>query len=483
MTTSQAGYPTATMGQFRSRAYIAIEDIRLQGALEGATGKFASGRVSVLAELPEADALRDHFKSLRSATLARLAEHLEEFERQAQANGSTVHWARDGAEASQIVVEIAQAQGATLATKTKSMATEEIGLNRALSAAGIEPVETDLGEWILQLAEERPYHIIGPASHKTRGQVAVLFSQETGQALPPDEIPRLTATARRLLREKFLASGVGISGANIGVAESGSIVLVTNEGNAEMITSLPKVHVVVMGIEKIAPTWDDAAPWLALLARSATGQALSIYTTFITGPARPDDVDGPEEVHIVLVDNQRSTLVGTAYEEVLQCIRCGACLNVCPVYREAGGHAYGSPYSGPIGAVISPLLFGRQEYSALPQASSLCGACLDVCPARIDLPRLLLELRADQARTHQAPLALRLIEGAAASILGHQRLWRWSTTAARLFQRPLVRDGQLNRPARLNPLGQRRPPALAKKSFRAMWNDGEVDDQPPAPNP
>jgi L-lactate dehydrogenase complex protein LldF len=482
------------MGQFRSRALIAIEDIRLQGALEGATGKFSAGRVAALAELPDADALRDHFKAIRSATLANLAEHLEAFERQALSNGAQVHWARDGDEASQIVVDVARRHGATLATKTKSMATEEIDLNRALSVAGIEPVETDLGEWILQLAQEAPFHIIGPAIHKTRGQVAELFSEETGQTLPPDDIPRLTAEARRLLRERFMAAGVGISGANIGVAETGSIVLVTNEGNAEMVTSLPPVHVVVMGIEKIAPNWDDAAAWLALLARSATGQALSIYTTFITGPARPEDPDGPREVHIVLVDNQRSKTVGTKYEEVLQCIRCGACLNVCPVYREAGGHAYGSPYSGPIGAVVSPLLFGREAYGALPQASSLCGACLDVCPVRIDLPRLLLELRADQAETHQAPLSLRLIEGAAASILNHERLLRWSTRAARLVQRPFADQGQLNLPSRLNPLGQRRPPALAKKPFRDLWQDGELDDdtdprsptpdpQSPVPNP
>ena len=478
-----SGHPTASMGQFRSRALIAIEDIRLQGALEGATGKFSAGRIAALAELPDADALRDHFKAIRSATLANLAEHLETFERQALANGTQVHWARDGAEACQIVVDIARRHGATLATKTKSMATEEIGLNQALSAAGITPVETDLGEWILQLAQEAPFHIIGPAIHKTRGQVAELFSAQTGQALPPDDIPRLTAEARRLLREKFQAAEVGITGANIGVAETGSIVLVTNEGNAEMVTSLPPVHVVVMGIEKIAPTWDDAAAWLALLGRSATGQALSIYTTFITGAARPEDPDGPEEVHIVLVDNQRSKAVSTTYEEVLQCIRCGACLNVCPVYREAGGHAYGSPYSGPIGAVVSPLLFGREQYEALPQASSLCGACLDVCPVRIDLPRMLLELRAEQAEMHQAPLSLRLVEGAAASILGHERLMHWATRAARLFQRPFADQGQLNLPGRLNPLDQRRPPALAPKPFRDLWKDGELDDEPRASKP
>jgi L-lactate dehydrogenase complex protein LldF len=467
---------TATMPQFRSRAVIAIKDIRLQGALDGATSHFREAHDRALAELPDADELRDHFKAIRSATMARLAEHLETFEHNAIKAGACVHWARDGAEASQIVTNIAQGHKATLATKTKSMATEEIRLNQTLKAAGIQPVETDLGEWIIQLAEEPPFHIIAPAIHKTRGQVAELFSELTGENIPPDSIPRLTAEARRLLREQFLASGIGITGANIGVAESGSIVLVTNEGNAEMVTGLPPVHVVVMGIEKIAPTWDDAASWLALLARSATGQPLSIYTTAITGPARPEDADGPQEVHIVLVDNRRSVYIGTKYEEVLQCIRCGSCLNICPVYRKVGGHAYGSPYSGPIGAVITPLLFGLEAYEALPQASSLCVACLEVCPVRIDLPRMLLELRADEVKEKISPRSLSLAEGAAAYVLGHERLLRWSTAILRLLQRPIARQGKLNLPGRLNPLGQRQPPALAKKSFRDLWKEGEIGD-------
>jgi L-lactate dehydrogenase complex protein LldF len=459
---------TATFEQFRRRAWIAIEDVGLQSALGGATARFSAHRLAALAELPDSDGLRDHFKAARAATMANLAAHLETFERQATAAGAHVHWAADGAEACRIVTAIAQDHGVRLVTKSKSMVTEEIHLNRALAAAGIEPVETDLGEWIIQLAGEPPSHIIGPAIHKTRQQVADLFSREVGETLPAD-IPLLTETARRLLRQKFLAAGMGITGGNIAVAESGSIVLVTNEGNAEMVTSLPPVHVVVIGIEKVAPTWADAAAWLALLARSATGQPLSIYTTIVTGPARNEDVDGPGEVHIVLLDNGRSRLAGTRYEEALQCIRCGACLNVCPVYRKAGGHAYGSPYSGPIGAVITPLLFGLENYPALPHASSLCGACLDVCPVRIDLPRMLVELRHDVVTQRLLPWHERFLEQAAAYVLGHRRLMGLVTRLLRWLQRPFVQHGRLHLPRRWHPTGERQLPLLAPKSFRQMW--------------
>jgi L-lactate dehydrogenase complex protein LldF len=299
-----------TTRDFRRDAAATIADSHLQVALETATGHFRDGRVAALAELPDAEALRDHLKAVRAATIARLADHLETFERHAVAAGAQVHWARDGAEAAQIVTELARARGVTLATKSKSMATEEIHLNAALAAAGVTPVETDLGEWIIQLAEEPPYHIIAPAIHKTRDQVAALFERETQGPLANDDIPTLTAIARRELRQRFLDAGMGISGGNIAVAETGSIVLVTNEGNGRMVTSLPPVHVAVIGIEKVAPTWDDAAAWLALLARSATGQPLSIYTTVVTGPARAGDLDGPEEVHVILLDNGRSRLLG-----------------------------------------------------------------------------------------------------------------------------------------------------------------------------
>lgn len=467
---------TTTFSQFRHSATIAIEDIRLQGALDGATNIFANARLRALAELPGAGKLRDHLKAVRSATLAQLAQHLETFERQATAAGAQVHWARDATQAGDIITNIARSRGVTLATKSKSMATEEIHLNQALAIAGVEPVETDLGEWIIQLAGEPPSHIIAPAIHKTRQQVAELFSQQSGQALSADDIPLLTAEARRILRQMFLSAGMGISGANIGVAETGSVVLVTNEGNGRLVTSAPPVHVAVMGIEKVTPTWDDAAAWLALLARSATGQPLSIYTSIVTGPARPGDADGPEEVHIILLDNGRSQLVKTTYEEALQCIRCGACLNVCPVYREAGGHAYGSPYSGPIGAVVTPLLFGLEEYEALPHASSLCGACLEACPVRIDLPRMLLELRADEVEEKILPWTERKLEELAAFVLARERLMRFVIGALRLLQLPFARNGRLRLPRRFNPAGERQLPALSQKSFRQLWKDGEIRD-------
>jgi L-lactate dehydrogenase complex protein LldF len=458
---------------FRHAATKALNNPKLQSAVDGATLRFSTHRQAALAELPDADAMRDQLKAIRAATIARLANHLETFERNAIAAGAQVHWAQDGAEATQIVLDIAQKHGVTLAVKSKSMATEEIHLNHALSDAGITPVETDLGEWIIQLAGEPPSHIIGPALHKTRDQVAELLSREIGRPLDPDDIPAMTAEARIALREKFLAAGLGISGANLGVAETGSIVLVTNEGNGRLTTSAPPVHIAVMGIEKIAPTWDDAAVWLSLLGRSATGQPLSIYTSTITGPARPDDPDGPREMHIILLDNGRSRQIGTPYEEVLQCIRCGACLNVCPVYQEVGGHTYGSPYSGPIGAVIMPLLYGLHEHEALPQASSLCGACLDVCPVRINLPRMLLQLRTEEVQQRIMPWYERWGEEIIGVVLSHTRLYRTLTGIARVFQRPLVRRGSLRLPRRLNPAGERDLPALAPRSFRALWKDIE----------
>ena len=464
----------ATVPDFRARADHTLEDPTLQIALESATGRFATARELALAELPASDELRDHLKQVRATTLARLADHLERFEESATAAGARMHWARDGAEAARIVAAIARENGVQLVTKSKSMATEEIRLNDALEAGGVEAVETDLGEWIIQLAEEAPYHIIAPAIHKTRSQVAALLEAEEGVPLPSDDIPVLTAQARRRLRRRFLEAGMGVTGANIGVAETGSIVLVTNEGNARMVTSLPPVHVAVMGIEKIAPTWHDAAAWLALLARSATGQPLSIYTTIISGPRQQAEVDGPREVHIVLLDNGRSQLLGTKYEEVLQCVRCGACLNACPVYREAGGHAYGSPYSGPIGAVISPLLFGLEEYSALPHASTLCGACKDVCPVRIDLPRMLLALRADEVEAGTVSTLEQVGERAAAFILNHERLLRLARSALSQGQRPLARNGKLKLPPALNPAGRRALPALAPRSFRQLWEDGDL---------
>ncbi len=458
-----------SVANFRHSAFIAIEDVRLQSAIEGATGKFRLSREAALAKMPLAEARRDQLKAIRAETLANLDVYLRQFEQQATAAGAHVHWAETAEQARDIILRLAQQHGVSLVTKSKSMVTEEIHLNTALEEAGIQPVETDLGEWIIQLAGEPPSHIIGPAIHKTRQQVAALFSEQVGRELPADDIPQLTAEARRLLRQKFLQAGMGISGGNMLIAETGTLVLVENEGNARLTTSAPAVHVALVGIEKMARTWADAAVWLSLLARSATGQPMSIYTSFITGPARAADPDGPQEVHFVLLDNGRRQLLGTPYEEALQCIRCGACLNACPVYREAGGHAYGSPYSGPIGAVISPLLFGRDEYEALPHASSLCGACKDVCPVRIDLPRMLIQLRVDGVRAGRLPWAERTAERMVARLLRRPRLWAVATRLGRIGQRPFVQNGRL-RPPRVD-FGRDLPP-LAAKSFSQLWHEG-----------
>lgn len=456
-----------TTEEFQRAAFVALQDVKLQGALEGATYRFTQARHKAFAALPDADLLRDHFKQIRAATLSRLADYLEQFEQQATAAGAQLHWAEDGAAACRIVLEIAQRHGAELAVKSKSMATEEIELNRALQRAGIVPVETDLGEWLIQLAHQPPSHIIAPAIHLTRQQAATLLSREAGHDLDADDIPALTAAARQLLREKFLSAGIGISGGNLAIAETGSLITVTNEGNGRLVSSAPPVHVAIIGIEKIAPDWQAAAVWLSLLARSATGQAMSIYTNIITGPARSDDPDGPQEVHIILLDNGRSQLIGTEYEEILQCIRCGACLNVCPVYREAGGHAYHSPYSGPIGAVISPLLFGLESYSGLPQASSLCGACRDICPVRIDIPRMLLALRADMVEQKIVPFMERLLEEGVATLLLNEQVMEMSAGILRLLQKPFLNNTQLTHGRQL--------PQLARQSFRQWWKEnGEV---------
>jgi L-lactate dehydrogenase complex protein LldF len=455
---------SATLKQFRRRASQLIADERLQDAIENATDRFVLARQEALSSVPDIERMRDHFKDIRAATIANLAVHLKTFEKNAIRAGAHVHWASTGGEAVQIVLDLAKTHQVQLVAKSKSMATEEIHLNTALENHGITPVETDLGEWIIQLAHEPPSHIIAPAVHKTKEQVAELFKEQSGVEISAD-ISALTTEARRVLREEFLAAEMGISGGNIGVAETGSIVIVTNEGNGRMVTSLPPVHVVVMGIEKIAPTWNEAAVWLSLLARSATGQPLSIYTNVITGPARADDLDGPNEVHIILLDNNRSQIVGTKYEEILQCIRCGACLNICPVYREVGGHAYGSPYSGPIGAVITPLLFGLREYGGLPQASSLCGACLDVCPARIDLPRMLLALREDEVNQRILPLKDRLAE----------RWVAWVLNQPKLFDGLLKLASKLHFTKLVQSFIKVKVPDLAESSFRALWREGEVE--------
>jgi len=385
----------ATSRAFRENAARALADQRLQQALGRARGGFVDKRAAAVAALPEFDALRERAQAIKDHTLAHLDWYLERFEERVTASGGQVHWARDTTELQETVLEICRTAGARRVTKGKSMVGEEAALNEALEGAGLEVTETDLGEYIIQLAKEPPSHIIAPAVHKTREQVDELFHRfhRDLDPRPLTEVAELVNEARRVLRDRFLAADVGITGANFLVAETGSALVVTNEGNGDLTATLPRVHIVTASIEKVVPNLDDAATLLRLLARSATGQEFTSYTTLFTGPRRPEDPDGPEAFHVVLLDNGRSGMLGGPFREMLRCIRCGACMNHCPVYGAVGGHAYGWVYPGPMGSVLSPMLAGLEQTYHLPEASTLCGRCAEVCPVRIPLPSLLRRLR------------------------------------------------------------------------------------------
>ena len=362
--------------------------------------------------------------------------HIARFTEAFEARGGRVYLAKTAEDASRYVAEVCRRRGAKIAAKSKSMATEEIELNNALEAVGVRPVETDLGEYILQLAGEHPVHIVAPAIEKTAGQAAELLSRAGGEDVPA-ELEALTAAARKQLREVFLQADVGVTGVNFGISSTGSICLVTNEGNGRLVSSIPNAHVAIMGMERLVPTTADLAVLLKLLARSGTGQALTVYTTLLTGPRREGEEDGPEEMHVVILDNGRSNLLRGRYREMLACIRCGACLNVCPVYRKTGGAAYGPVYSGPMGAVLVPLLVGLEQAPSLPHASSLCGACTEACPVKIPLHELLLDLRRDLVQEGVASrferLAFTLWSYAWSSTWGYRvstRLARWGQPLA-----------------------------------------------------
>lgn len=442
----------------------------MRGALGTATARFAANRLAALATLPDADAVRDRARLIRRHTLARLDDYLVELGANVEKAGGVVHWAPDAAAAQRIVAAIAQANQVRTIVKAKSMVTEEIHLNAALEAVGLEVIETDLGEYIAQLAQEAPSHLIAPVLHKTRQEIGRLFQQKLNVDYVDDPTV-LAGIARRVLRQIFLEADMGISGVNFAVASTGTLALVTNEGNGRMVTSLPRIHVAVMGIERVVPTPDDLALLLQLLARSATGQKLSVYTSLITGPRREADADGPEQLDLVLVDNGRTGILQSDLAEILTCIRCGACLNICPVYRSIGGHAYGSTYPGPVGSVLSPLLSGLGEFGELAHASSLCGACREVCPVRIDLPGLLLSLRHDTVQAGQAPAWLRL--GLKAYALGatHPRLYWLGGKLAAVGARLLAREGWIRRlPGPLAAWsGQRDFPAFAARTFQETW--------------
>ena len=386
---------------FRKRIRQSIGDENLQLALDANSMRRKTGRLEAFANLTDVPERRMRAHAIKADVISHLDDYLSRFVEKVTANGIIVHRAADAGEAIRIFFQIAKIRNARLVAKSKSMVSEEINFNHALEAAGMRVVETDLGEYIVQLRGERPSHILTPAVHLRRGQVGQLFHDKLGTPYTED-IPEMVATARRVLREVFLTSDIGVSGVNFGVVETGTLCLVTNEGNGRMVTSLPPVHVALMGIERLVPRLDDLALFLSLLPRSATGQKLSVYTSLIHAPKRPKDADGPGERHLILVDNGRSALRASPLAEALYCIRCGACLNACPVFREIGGHAYlgrdGSiaPYPGPIGSVVSPGLLGCENFGQLAQASTLCGACKEACPVDINLPEMLLRVRAGE---------------------------------------------------------------------------------------
>src|SRR5215210_6029549 len=460
---------------FNDRARRAVADEQLHDSIELFTHKSVAGRNAVLNALPEAPELRERAYRIKQETMANLDRYLGQTADAVEARGGNVFFAGDGEDVVRYIGDLARSKGAKVITKSKSMATEEIELNRRLEEdyAGLEIVETDLGEWIAQLAGDTPSHIVGPILHMNKERITDILSGVSHEELPPD-VEALGSFARRRLREKFLTADIGITGANFGVAETGTVATVTNEGNARLVTSVPPVHVVVMGIEKLVPRFTDLSVFVQLLGRSGTGQKITVYTNFITGPRGEGELDGAEEFHLILLDNGRSKLLGTEFEEALYCIRCGACLNVCPVYRQTGGHAYGSTYSGPIGAVITPLLKGDEEAKDLPYASSLCGACWEACPVGIPLHDLLLKLRNRQVEEGLASKAQEIAFKGFERTMRSPTLYKISGKVGRVAQKPLVRDESVRPlPGPLSAwTNSRELPPLAEKSFREIWKEG-----------
>ncbi len=463
-----------TTEQFRAQARAALGDESLQQALGLMKGGFIHKRRDAVAGYPGFEDLRAQGRRIKDHALANLDAYLEGFAARVEATGGRVHWAATADEARAAILTICREAGARRITKSKTMAGEEVALNEALEEAGMEVVETDLGEYIIQLADEPPSHIIAPAVHKTRQQISELFDRHHhGGRLEHKlrEVPELVNEARRVLREKFLSADVGITGANFLVAETGSVVLVTNEGNADLTHTLPRVHIVLAGIEKTVATLDDADTLLRLLARSATGQEMSAYTTLVSGPRRAADPDGPAEFHVVLLDNGRSRMLAGEFREMLRCIRCGACLNHCPVYASIGGHAYGWVYSGPMGSVLTPLFVGLDRARDLPNACTLNGRCQSVCPVQIPLPHLLRTLRERQYRARITSRASRYGLGLWAYLARHPRLYHRVTaiTAAWLRRIGGGRGGVRSLPLAAAWTASRDLPLPQGRTFQAAW--------------
>ncbi len=399
-----------TSAAFKANSVDALANVNLQSALRGARGGFVDRRQKAIDAVPEFNALREQAKALKDHVLANLGDYLERYEAKVIAAGGHVHWAETAEDAQKIVLDLCRKAGAKAVNKGKTMISEECGINDFLAANGITPVETDLGEYIIQLRGETPSHIIAPAIHVTEAEVAAEF-RKAHTHLPRDRdlsgLDTMLLEARSVLREKYFQAEVGITGANMLVAETGQSIIATNEGNGDLSQSLPKVHIVLASIEKIVPTLDDASTILRVLARSATGQNITVYTTFSSGPRRVGDPDGPLEYHVVLLDNGRSNMLGTEFQDMLRCIRCGACMNHCPVYQAVGGHAYGWVYPGPMGAVLTPSLIGVEQGGQLPNASTFCGRCEEDCPMKIPLPKMMRHWREREFEKKLTPGAVR----------------------------------------------------------------------------
>ena len=421
-----------TSDRFKETARAKLGDANLQLALQKLQGNFVKGRADRVAELDNFEAIRDAAAAIRDRALAHLDVYLTEFERNAAARGTVVHWAGTVEDVNRIVCELAARYGVRKVAKSKSMVTEECALNDALEAAGVEVIETDLGEYILQLAKEPPSHIVAPVVHKTRDEVSDLFHEKHGRPRT-SVIPELTREAREILRPHFLSADMGITGANFVIAETGSTLIVTNEGNGRMVTTLPRVHVAITGIEKVVPTLEDVTTLLRLLPRHGTAQTITNYVSITTGSKRTADSEGPEHFHVILVDAGRTRLLGDEMQAMLRCIRCGACMNHCPVYQSVGGHAYGWVYPGPMGAVLTPTYVGLENAPDLPNASTFCNQCGVVCPVKIPLPDLMRKLRERQFERRLKPWFERV--GLA--------LWAWAA------QRPLIYGALVDVAARM----------------------------------
>lgn len=467
-----------TLDSVKGRAELALNNEFLRRAVKFTTERLKSGKLAAAEEHGNWEEWRERGRQIRLHTIAHLDYYLEQFVNNARAHGVHVHFASDAKEAVQLTMRIAKEKQAKSAVKSKSMVSEELHINHALEQEGIEAIETDLGEYIIQLAHETPSHIIIPAIHKNRHQIAELLSKEAGEDLPPDTAV-LAGFVRKKLREKFLEADIGMTGCNFAIAETGSMVLFENEGNGRMVSTVPKTQITFMGMERIIPTLDDLEVMATLLPRSATGQRLTVYMSVLSGPRRAADADGPEEMHIIILDNGRSLQLGdTHFQELLNCIRCGACLNACPVYRHIGGHAYGGVYSGPIGAVLTPALNKNMaEWDDIASASSLCGACYEACPVKIPLHDMLVYLRHRKVEAGRGEQAEKMGMQGFRFIMSDAKRLKMIAKLGRWVQKPFVRDGKIT--TQIGPLkgwnAYRHLPSLPSETFREQWKQLEQE--------